>query len=333
VGEGKITFDSLMPQFNIRLNLTKFKIAHNDGIEGHATGFLDLKGVGKDARITGEASLDRLVLSLEELAPVDIPTLPPESKDEKTLTKSMPPYLLMDVLLKAQEIYINGFGINSVWHGNMQVINPVFSPDLLGTITLKRGNIEILGKPMNLKKGTITYDLEKLSDPILKIRATKEHGGEKISLKIEGRASAPQFVFTSSPPLPEEEVLSRLLFGKEISAISPSQSLQLATTVASMNGQNGLNVMDTFRKSLHFDSLELKDSKRLNATSGKEQTTRALSLGKEFGAIKVSIDQGVSTGSKSKATVEMELNKNLTLEGDVGGDRSSGVGITWVKRY
>jgi autotransporter translocation and assembly factor TamB len=333
-GEGAVHLKDLTPTFNIKLNLNKFKIAHNDGIEGYATGFLALQGTGGDAKITGEAMLDPLILWLEELAPVDIPKL--EQVEDKTMEGKKsppPPYLFMDVLLKTKEIYMSGFGINSVWQGNMQLINPVFSPDLLGTITLKNGKIELLGKPMNLKKGTITYDLEKLSDPILKIRATKEHSGEKVSLKIEGRASSPQFTFTSSPPLPEEEVLSRILFGKEISAISPSQSLQLAAAAASMNGQNGLNIMDTFRKTFRFDSFELKDNKRMNVSSGEEQTVRALSVGKEFGAVKLSIDQGVSTGSKSKATIEMEISKNLSLEGDVGGDRSSGVGITWVKRY
>ncbi len=333
VGEGTVHFENWIPYFDIQIHLNRFEIANNDGIEGHATGFLHLKGLGTEAKILGEATLDKLILSIEELAPVEIPVLVSVDAPPAPEKKPPLPYFLMDVTLKASEIYIIGFGIESVWHGEMQVINPVSSPDLLGTITLKKGKLEILGKPMKLRKGTITYDLEKLSDPLLKIRATKEQGGEKIALKIEGRASNPKFTFTSSPPLPEEEVLSRLLFGKEISAISPTQSLQLATAAASMNGQGGLNVMDTFRKSFRFDSFELKDNKRFNTTSGEEETSRSLSLGKEFGPMKLSLDQGVSTGANSKATAEIELSRNLSLEGDVGGDRNSGIGLTWRKRY
>ena len=73
-----------------------------------------------------------------------------------------------------------------------------------------------------------------------------------------------------------------------------------------------------------------KDSKKSDSydTSGGQ----ALSIGKDFSNLRISIDQGVSTGT-SKATLEAGIGHNLNVDIDIGGDQNSGVGLNWVKRY
>ena len=134
----------------------------------------------------------------------------------------------------------------------------------------------------------------------------------------------------SIPAYPEEEILSRLLFGKALGNISVGQSLQLASAAAAVNGQKGINVIDKIRSSFGLDTLELKDSKKSDSydTSGGQ----ALSIGKDFSNLRISIDQGVSTGT-SKATLEAGIGHNLNVDIDIGGDQNSGVGLNWVKRY
>ena len=213
----------------------------------------------------------------------------------------------------------------------MTVVGSLLDTQLTGIITLENGKLDIFGKTLKLKEGKIVYDTHVKNDPLLFIKAVREVDSDTtVTLVIEGRASNPRFTFMSIPAYPEEEILSRLLFGKSVGSISISQSLQLASAAATMNGQKGLNVMDKIRSSFGLDTLELKESKKYDSydTSGGQ----ALSIGKEFGNVRVSIDQGVSTGT-SKATLEAGIGNNLNVDVDVGGDQSSGIGLNWVKRY
>ena len=60
---------------------------------------------------------------------------------------------------------------------------------------------------------------------------------------------------------------------------------------------------------------------------------RALNVGKQLSEkVYFSVDQGTSSGS-SKASIEIKIAPQVNIEADVGGDKSSGVGLNWVKRY
>jgi hypothetical protein len=94
------------------------------------------------------------------------------------------------------------------------------------------------------------------------------------------------------------------------------------------------------RDSFGFDQFEFKTSTRggaaehdTDATPAERaaaKTTQAVRIGKKFGKVQVSIEQGAGSET-SKVIVSTPLCNNLVLQGDVGGE--SGGGISWVKRY
>ncbi len=339
-GKGSIHLKSwAVPYVDIGLDLKDFKIAQSDSFVGKASGSLYLKGEGEKAKITGDVTLVSASLFLEEAASSEIPTIlimnPNHQETSKeTSNQEEKPKEILPIELKLitpSDFNIIGFGLESSWKGGMTVVGSLLDTQLTGIITLENGKLDIFGKTLKLKEGKIVYDTHVKNYPLLFIKAVREVDGDTtVTLVIEGRASNPRFTFMSIPAYPEEEILSRLLFGKSVGSISISQSLQLASAAATMNGQKGLNVMDKIRSSFGLDTLELKESKKYDSydTSGGQ----ALSIGKEFGNVRVSIDQGVSTGT-SKATLEAGIGNNLNVDVDVGGDQSSGIGLNWVKRY
>ncbi|MBY0462351.1 MAG: translocation/assembly module TamB [Alphaproteobacteria bacterium] len=339
-GKGSIHLKSwAIPYVDIGLDLKNFNIAQSDSFVGKASGSLFLKGEGEKAKITGDVTLISASLFLEEAASAEIPTihitnLSPQVVSKETEKQTEKPVEILPIELKLttpSNFNISGFGLESSWKGSMTVIGSLLDTQLTGIITLEKGKLDIFGKTLKLKEGKIVYDTNLKNDPLLFIKAVREVDSDTtVTLVIEGRASNPRFTFMSIPAYPEEEILSRLLFGKALGSISVGQSLQLASAAAAMNGQKGLNVMDKIRSSFGLDTLELKETKKYDSydTSGGQ----ALSIGKEFGNVKVSIDQGVSTGT-SKATLEAGIGHNLNVDVDVGGDQSSGIGLNWVKRY
>ncbi|MBL4544784.1 MAG: translocation/assembly module TamB domain-containing protein [Oceanicaulis sp.] len=65
--------------------------------------------------------------------------------------------------------------------------------------------------------------------------------------------------FESTPSLPEDEILSRLLFGSGVSDLSPLQASQLA---AQLSGAGWLDAMAGVRSALGIDRLDVRAERR-----------------------------------------------------------------------
>ena len=165
---------------------------------------------------------------------------PKEQEHKKSDLKIFP---ILLALKAPKRFMIQGFGLESLWEGQLDVIGHLSDTQLVGSINLVKGKLDLLGKIMKISEGKITYDQIVPNDPLLSITAVREIDGVMISLIVEGRASSPRFTFLSNPAMAEEEILSRLLFGRELNKISMSQSLQLAAAVASLVSITSLNAI------------------------------------------------------------------------------------------
>ena len=63
-------------------------------------------------------------------------------------------------------------------------------------------------------------------------------------IAVTGPASRPEFAFSSSPDLPQDEILSRVLFRRPSGGLSAGQALQLAQTVAQLSGGTGTDAFE-----------------------------------------------------------------------------------------
>lgn len=330
-GHGFVDISHLTaPVFNIKLDLTTLDIANSDYFNGQATGQLTIEGTYPNFYVGGDVTLDKAALYLDELNGPKAEPVEVVGFQRKIEPSAQPRDVLpLNFILRApQNFMIYGMGFDSEWQGQMHVKGALPDPHLEGEISVIRGRLDVYAKSMDLQNSTIRFDMEEPDIPYLSIRAAKPVDGIEIYLVIEGRATKPRFTFTSSPSLTEEEVLARLLFGREASRISVGQSIQLASALSRINGSKKKDFFTQFRTSFGLDTVELKEVR--NEDTGTAQ--QALSVGKEFGKVKLSIDQGTGTES-SKVLAEVNVAPNLNLNMDVGGNRSSGVGLDWVRRY
>ena len=120
-----------------------------------------------------------------------------------------------------------------------------------------RGGYEFAGKRFDLTRGRIRFFGQSPPDPLLDILAEADVDNLSARIAIRGTAQVPQITFTSTPALPEEEVLSRLLFGSSITQISAVEALQLGAAVASLQGGGGLDPINKLRSSIGLDRLRI----------------------------------------------------------------------------
>ncbi len=145
---------------------------------------------------------------------------------------------------------------------------------------------------------------------------------------FSGPASNPEMNLSSEPALPSDEILARVLFGRTASNITPSQALQLAMLARSLTtgGGSQLDFMSRTRKFLGLDELEFSSS-----DEGLSKGT--LGVGKYLTeGVYLNLQKGVGQGT-DKASVEVEVTPNITVESEVGSDSSSGIGVNWKYDY
>jgi translocation and assembly module TamB len=220
-------------------------------------------------------------------------------------------------------VFVRGRGLESEWEGRIEAKGSASDPRLTGTLQIRRGAFDLLDRRFNLRRGVITFTGSSPPNPTIDIEAVAQATDITAIVRISGDASAPIITLESEPPLPEDEVLSRLMFNRAASSITPLQAVQLAAAVNRLRG-GGPGVLDRLRGALGVDTLDV---------DGGGDTGTTLRAGRYIAdGIYVEGETGTANQS-SRARVAVEILPNLSLQADTGADASSGVGFKWQFDY
>jgi translocation and assembly module TamB len=117
-----------------------------------------------------------------------------------------------------------------------------------------------------------------------------------------------------------------LLFGRNLSSITPIQALQLAQAVRTISGGGGtLDFMSRTRRLLSLDELEVRQEEEGAGTS--------IGAGKYVSEdVFIKVERNLAS-EDSRVMVEVGLTPSLNLESDVGTDSRRGVGLNWKHDY
>src|SRR3546814_14835127 len=121
---------------------------------------------------------------------------------------------------------VTGLGLDSEWRADLQNGGDTNQMAISGTSNLVRGAYEFAGKRFELTRGQIRFTGEYPPDPTLDIAAEANVQGLSATIRVTGTGLRPEITFASIPALPEDEVLSRLLFGTSVANLSAPEPLQ-----------------------------------------------------------------------------------------------------------
>src|SRR5205807_3657784 len=106
--------------------------------------------------------------------------------------------------------------------------------------------------------GIIRFTGEVPANPALDSAADADAGDLSATIRVTGVALKPEIAFSSVPALPEDELLSRLLFGTSITNLSAPEALQLASAVAALqSGSGSLDPINALRRAIGLDRLRV----------------------------------------------------------------------------
>lgn len=155
-------------------------------------------------------------------------------------------------------LYVSGMGLESEWEADLRVGGTSAAPTVAGNLELVRGTYSFAGNRFDVTRGQVDFRGGALTDPDINIQATTAKEGITFIINVTGTGQRPQVAFTSSPALPQDEVLSRLLFGTNPANLSAMEAIQLASALNSLRGSGGgLNPLGKLRSATGFDRLRV----------------------------------------------------------------------------
>ncbi|MFA9230492.1 MAG: translocation/assembly module TamB domain-containing protein [Microgenomates group bacterium] len=228
----------------------------------------------------------------------------------------------LDIVVSApKRLFIRGRGLDAELGGELRLLGTTTNVSPSGSFTLFRGRLNLLGKRLDLTEAVLQMQGELV--PFVRIVADTQTDTAVVGIVIEGPATNPVVAFTSSPELPEEEVLAQLLFGQNLQTLSPLQALQMANAVATLAGRGGEGIVGRLRRGFGLDNLDVKTDADGTAslTAGKYLTEKVYS--------EVTVDQV----GKSQINLNLDISNDIKLRARTGSDGESGVGVFLEKDY
>ncbi|MBD9374873.1 translocation/assembly module TamB domain-containing protein [Rhizobium sp. ARZ01] len=220
-------------------------------------------------------------------------------------------------------IFVRGRGIDAELGGSLTLRGTSSSPAVSGGFDLRRGRLEILAKRLDFTSGHIGFTGGLV--PTINFVATSSANATTINITIAGPANNPSVSFTSSPALPQDEILARLIFGRSMNNLSAFQIAQLAAAVADLaGGGSGGSLLSGLRSKLGIDDLDITtDSQgRAQVSAGKYLNERTY----------LELKQDPETGG-GKAAINLDVGRGVKLRGEAGSNGAGAAGIFYEKEY
>jgi translocation and assembly module TamB len=323
--------DSGFP-INLEAQLNNATLADSDALAGTATGTITVTN-GKDGGlIKGDLRLPNARYEVVYQGQAEVPELKGvrrKSDIARPHTVAAPPSnFKLDLRLRApNQVFVSGMGLESEWSLNLRVGGTSVAPTVNGRAEIIRGTYEFAGKRFDINRGNVRFSGNALSDPDLDISATTDTNGITAVIAIGGTGQRPQITFTSTPALPQDEVLSRLLFGTNPENLSAPEALQLAAALNSLRGGGGgLNPLGKLRGALGIDRLRI-----LGADDATGRGT-ALAAGKYI-TRNIYIEIITDARGFTATQLEISLSKSLSILSSMSSFGGSGASVKYQKNF
>jgi len=230
----------------------------------------------------------------------------------------------LDVKLKApRRVFVRGRGLDVELSLDAHVTGTTAAPQLSGVARVVRGDYDFAGKRFEFDSRGVVYLSTRLEAVRLDLTATREDPSLTAVVRIRGTAAKPEITLTSTPVLPNDEVLSQVLFGRSASQLSPLEAAQLASALSAMAGGGGFDVVGNLRAFARLDRLALGGGDATGVTvSGGKYLTEDVYL-------------EITGGGREppSAQVEWRVGRNLSILSRLAGQRDARLAVRWRRDY
>ncbi len=338
-GEADAAIQNLSnPTFNFAIDFTRAQLLGMENAQVQATGRLKGSGDKNFANVEGDITVNKAEIYLAgfgsssaanmlNITEVNVPQK--LRRDRRRFAVPQSAYRAnLDIRVDApRAIFVRGQGLESEWSAKAHVRGTSNEPQVDGVLKMLRGKYEFFDALMTFTTGVVDFTAGNMTNPDLDIKGNIKGKQVTANVAVGGTAQAPEVTLTSTPALPQDEILSRVFFDKSVTELTPMEMVRIAQIIGVMTGKigGGMDPISQLRKKAGIDMLSVNRDDKTGDTS--------VSVGKYLSdGVYMSVDQGVNTQG-SAVKLQIELRPNLQVETRVGNDNNNSVGVNWKKDY
>lgn len=345
-GDGKVTGKGIVnlsaaKGFPVQLNLDldRARVARSELISTTATGDVSVTNTAEGAAlISGTLRLPETRFKIIRQGAAKVATLTGVRRKAPTgrvresgnadAISSLPSNWKLDLRLVApDELYVSGMGLESEWGANLRITGTSDAPTISGDLDLLRGTLGFAGRSFELESGRISFNGGPASNPSIRVTAASEVDGTTVRVNIAGTGQNPAISFSSTPALPQDEIIARILFGNSIGELSAIEAVQLASSLNSLRGgAGGFSPLGVLQSATGVDRLRMLDA---DANSGRET---AVAFG-QYITNDVYVEIVTDARGYTATQLEVSLTRALSVLSQVGTSGTSNVNIRYKKDY
>lgn len=311
----------------IDLTVDDYHLFKSQQVDGMVDANMQLTPDNGGSLLAGDIILGEFNILIPERFGSSIPELNIVQKNQAQGDNALSKIALDMNINAPQEIFVRGWGLDAEFGGKLDLSGTLAKPLVNGSLAALRGRYEEFGKRFNLDNAKLRFQGEMPPSPYLDIKAVTKAEEIDAAIELTGPVNDPSISFSSVPSLPEDEVLSRILFGSDMSTITPFQAIQLTQTLRRFSGQGGGGGFDAIGQ---LRSLTGLDDIRVDSDSDGETS---VGVGKYLtDKVYLEFEKGAGEASGG-ATVQYELTPDINVESKIGQDAQGGAGINWNWDY
>ena len=316
-----------------KVNLKDFKLIENDAVTAIASGDTTInRAADGKVQVSGALTIDRATVAANPPTPSGVVPMEvveinrPDSGEAEVLSEpSRGLVVALDVSLKAARgIFVEGRGLDAELSLDAHVGGTTARPVLDGVARIVRGEYDFAGKRFEFDQRGAVYLATSPERIRLDLTATRDDPALTAVIRVRGTAAKPEITLTSTPVLPNDEVLSRILFGSSAAQLSPLEAAQLASALAALAGGGGFDVIGNLK---NFAGLD-----RLVFAGGGAGSAMTVAGGKYLtDDVYLEIIGGGRDGPA--AQVEWRVKRNLSIISRLQGEGGGKLSVRWRRDY
>jgi len=294
---GRVTFPKLTePTLDLQLNADSVLLARNDTLTVRADANLRITGPFAAATVTGNVAMTNShFLKNIDLIPIGLPgrpaPQPPSGRPDFSVPS--PPFRdwKFDVAIKTKDpVLIRGNLATGGATGDLKLTGTGLRPQLQGVVQMQNVEATLPFSRLEISRGFLTFTPDDSMNPRIDLQGTSVIRDYTVRVYVYGTLLSPDAIFTSEPPLAQEEIISLIATG------ATRQELSTGNVLAGRAAM--LLVQQLYRKIVK-----------------KGEPTESNTV---FNRMDLDLGTVDPRTGQQQATVRFKINDHFVLTGDVG---------------
>jgi translocation and assembly module TamB len=332
-GSGKWAWAALgQESLAMQFRLDKAALIDMRNLKASLSGDLRLQGDRRDLLLQGALALQPLSINIDTAPSSSLPTLKVIDiyPDHQRPSSAGGVPLQLDLLLSAdKQAFIRGRGLSAEIAGDLKITGRLSDPTVAGFFKTRQGELALFQKPLKLQEGEVRLSYRHEAARFhYSLPATYDAGDTDIRVLMSGGHDSLTLELSSVPALPQEEILSRLLFGTNVQNITALQAITLANAINTLSNGSRFDPIGSARDKLGIDSLRLEQGDK-DAGGGID-----VGVGKYLNErVYLEVERSNNPAEPWQGNVQIDLTDEFRLKSTTGTQGKTRAELQWRRDY